>query len=83
MLIEKDFEEVDMVNNPPHYALHKYETIDVICDICHDNGREYCLGNVIKYISRYRNKNGVQDLEKANWYLNKLINIERSFIDVD
>ena len=33
-------------------------------------------GNIIKYLWRYRYKNGVQDLEKAQWYLSKLIEIK-------
>lgn len=37
----------------------------------------FLQGNVIKYISRYKEKNGVQDLEKARHYLDKLIEIER------
>jgi hypothetical protein len=32
-----------------------------------------CVGNIIKYVARYKHKNGVEDLEKARWYLNKLI----------
>ena len=39
-----------------------------------DEGYEYYLqGNIIKYLWRYRYKNGVEDLKKAQWYLNKLI----------
>ena len=32
-----------------------------------------CKGNVMKYVWRYQQKNGVEDLRKANWYLNKMI----------
>jgi hypothetical protein len=39
-----------------------------------DEGFEYYLqGNIIKYLWRYRYKNGIQDLKKAQWYLAKLI----------
>lgn len=41
------------------------------------NGLGYLEGNVIKYVSRYKEKNGVQDLEKARHYLDKLIEVER------
>jgi len=34
-------------------------------------------GNIIKYVWRYRYKNGVEDLEKAQWYLNRLIKVKR------
>ena len=41
-----------------------------------DEGFEYYLqGNIMKYLWRYRYKNGVEDLKKALWYLNKLIEI--------
>ena len=33
----------------------------------------FCAGNVIKYTYRYKEKNGLEDLKKAQWYLNKLI----------
>lgn len=67
----------DTINHPPHYTAGKYEVIDIIESIT--NSMEltpfegYCLGNAIKYISRYKNKNGVEDLKKAKWYINKLI----------
>ena len=63
----------DMVNSPPHYNKNKIECIDAI-ESATDNGFEnYLQGNIIKYVWRYRYKNGVEDLEKAQWYLNKLI----------
>mgnify|MGYP006105914997 CR=1 FL=1 len=39
------------------------------------NQMAYCEANVIKYISRWRNKNGVEDLKKAEWYEKKLLEI--------
>ena len=64
---------VDMVNSPPHYNQAGVECIDAI-RAAKDEGYEYYLqGNIIKYLWRYRYKNGVQDLEKAQWYLEKLI----------
>jgi len=35
----------------------------------------FCKDNVIKYLSREANKNGVEDIKKARWYLNKLIEV--------
>ena len=51
------------------------ETIDVIEAFTFDlKGIEaVCTGNVLKYICRWKNKNGLEDLEKARWYLNRLI----------
>lgn len=66
----------NMVDSPPHYNAGKYEVIDIIEDSLRDiaGGFEaYCLGNVEKYTKRYRHKNGVEDLRKAAWYLNKAI----------
>ncbi len=66
-------EEEDMVNSPPHYNQAGVECIEAI-RAATDEGYEYYLqGNIIKYLWRYRYKNGVEDLEKAQWYLTKLI----------
>jgi len=65
----------DAVNSPAHYTAGKYETIDVIEDILGPEKFEgYCIGNVIKYVSRYPHKNGTEDLKKAGVYLNWAIN---------
>jgi hypothetical protein len=40
----------------------------------------YLEGNIIKYVSRYKNKNGIEDLNKAKWYLEKLIEVKTSEI---
>jgi hypothetical protein len=42
----------------------------------HANGIGYFEGNVIKYVSRWRNKNGIKDLEKAKHYIELLIELE-------
>jgi len=65
--------KTDMVNNPPHYNKSKIECIDAIQAAVGEEFEGYCQGNIIKYIWRYKNKNGIQDLEKAQWYLNRLI----------
>ena len=66
----------DVVNHPEHYQSSKgLETIDVIEAFTEDlTGMEaVCTANVLKYICRWKKKNGVQDLKKAKWYLEKLI----------
>jgi hypothetical protein len=55
--------------NPNHYKQGKIEVIEYILD----QKMSYLEGNVIKYISRYKFKNGLEDLNKAKWYINKLI----------
>lgn len=65
-----------MVSHPPHYqSKNGIEVIDVIEAFTSDlKGIEATdTGNVIKYICRWPNKNGLQDLEKAKWYLEHLI----------
>lgn len=65
--------------NPQHYKNGEVECIEGIRSavIGKDGFAGYLTGNVIKYIWRYESKGGVQDLEKASWYLNKLIEHEK------
>lgn len=55
-----------------HYKKLNYETWDVI----NDWGLGYFDGNAVKYLSRWRNKGGVDDLRKAKHYIEKLIELE-------
>ena len=67
---------VDMVNHPPHYTAGGVECIDAIraALTCHtDPYSAWLTGQVIKYIWRWPMKNGVEDLEKAQFYLERLI----------
>lgn len=58
------------ISHPSHYTQGNIETIDFIRDQFNDDEfRAYCLGNTLKYISRYKYKNGVEDLQKAQQYL--------------
>ena len=66
----------DNVNHPAHYMSYTgLETIDVIEAFTSDlTGMDaVCTANVIKYICRWKHKNGLEDLKKAQWYLNRLI----------
>ena len=65
----------DLVNNPAHYTAGGIECIDAIKASMSDTQfKGYLKGNIIKYLWRYELKsNPVQDLEKAQWYLNRLI----------
>ena len=70
--VREQMKKIDMVNNPP-YNKSGIATIDAIKAMT-DGGYEYYLqGNIMKYLWRYRYKNGVEDLKKAQWYLNELI----------
>lgn len=66
-----------MVSHPPHYQSETgMEVIDVIEAFTFDlKGIEaFATGNVLKYICRWKAKNGLQDLKKARCYLDRLIN---------
>jgi Protein of unknwon function (DUF3310) len=65
----------DMVNSPDHYTQGNIECIDAIAEVVkHLNGIEaMCTGNAIKYLWRWRHKNGVEDLKKAQWYIQRMI----------
>ena len=54
---------------PDHYGGSE---IDVI-DFCQANNLDFMQGNVIKYVFRYKNKNGLEDLEKAKEYIDRMI----------
>ena len=65
----------DSVNHPSHYNQNGMEVWDVIKAFTSDlSGAEaFYAGNVIKYVLRWNHKNGIEDLEKAKVYINKLI----------
>ena len=62
----------DAIDHPSHYTFSPIEVIDAIeaweCD--------FVEGNIIKYVARWKHKDGVMDLRKAAWYLNRLIDRE-------
>lgn len=63
------------VNRPTHYTAGKVECIDAIEAATHNLGGVdgFLTGQVIKYVWRWKLKNGLEDLEKAKWYLQRLI----------
>ena len=70
-----EYEPYDKVNRPMHYTAGSIETIDYIQSITEQlpGFEAVCVANAIKYISRQHLKNGTEDLKKAIWYLNRLI----------
>lgn len=64
----------DAVDHPAHYTHGSIETIDYMesC-LTPDEFRGGCKMNVLKYVSRERHKNELEDLKKARWYLDRLI----------
>lgn len=65
-------QNTDNVNNPSHYTAGGIETLDYIKAKVKDYP-SYAAGNILKYVSRYEYKNGIEDLKKAQFYLNDLI----------
>ena len=65
----------DNVNHPKHYTQGAIECIDVIEEITKplDKFEAYLTGTILKYLWRWKLKNGIEDLQKARFYLNRLI----------
>ena len=65
----------DNVNKPFHYNVGGVECIDAIMAATNQHKEGYLQGNVMKYVWRYNYKGGLEDLQKAEWYLKKLIEV--------
>jgi len=67
----------DLVNHPSHYTDGNIECIEAIeAQLTPEEYRGYLKGNVAKYLWREKYKGGVQSLQKAQWYLTRLVDIE-------
>ena len=74
---EKLKNEPDLVNHPSHYETGKFECIEVMEEaLGRDVVKGFCIGNAFKYLYRAKRKNGLEDLKKAQWYLNRVISME-------
>lgn len=67
--------EKDMVNHPPHYTSGSIECIEALKAATEglEGVESFCTANAIKYLWRWKWKNGVEDLKKAIWYINYLM----------
>ena len=64
----------EKVNHPSHYNIGKIETIDYLKEL--GVAEDFCIGNALKYISRYKHKGKpLEDLKKAEWYLRYVISM--------
>lgn len=63
------------VEHPAHYNQGGIECIEAIkaATVGKDGIEAFCIGNAIKYLWRYEEKNGLEDVKKAAWYINRLI----------
>jgi hypothetical protein len=74
--VDKQF---DPVERPQHYGQGEIECIDYIQDfLSYNEYVGYLRGNMAKYLHRWRYKNGLEDLNKARWYLDRLAELEES-----
>ena len=68
--------EFDAVTKPKHYASTSIECIDAMVETQGvDAVKDFCVCNAFKYLWRHNSKNGDEDIEKANWYLNKAVEL--------
>jgi hypothetical protein len=74
---QSDHKEImDMVNSPAHYNDFGIECIDAIQAATGTEFKSYLQGNIMKYLWRYKYKGKpLQDLQKAEWYLSRLIDV--------
>lgn len=71
-LIEKH----DNVEHPSHYETGKFECIEVMEEVFGvDAVKNFCLCNAFKYLYRTNRKNGIEDLKKARWYINRYLKL--------
>ena len=61
--------------NPSYYG-HDQAVVECI-DYIESHAFDFLEGNIIKYVTRYEEKNGLEDLKKASWYLNRLIELDK------
>ena len=77
--VEKYITEEDVVNHHSHYESGKFECIEVMLET---QGKEavlnFCLCNAFKYLYRHNRKNGLEDIKKSQWYINKYVELAGS-----
>lgn len=73
--VKMDDGSPDMVNHPKHYTQGGIECIDALkaATVGKHGIEAVCVANVIKYLWRYEEKNGIEDVRKAKWYIERLL----------
>ena len=73
--VKMDENVPDMVNHPEHYTQGGIECIDALkaATVGKRGIEAVCVANVIKYLWRYEEKNGIEDVRKAKWYIDRLL----------
>ncbi len=66
----------DVVNHPSHYESGQFECIEVMLETQGKGAvMDFCLCNAFKYLYRHKRKNGIEDVKKARWYIDKYIEL--------
>lgn len=79
--LAQEIAQADMVNYPPHYRQGEIECIEAIkAALTPEEFRGYCKGANLKYTWREARKGGAEDLQKARWYLDKLLEADREVV---
>ena len=66
----------DIVNHPGHYETGKFECIEVMQEaLGTDAVKDFCICNAFKYLYRHKRKNGLEDVKKAKWYIDKFLDL--------
>jgi hypothetical protein len=74
--MDSPVETEDVVNHPSHYESGKFECIEVMEEaLGYDAVRDFCICNAFKYLYRHKRKNGYEDIKKAQWYINKYVDM--------
>lgn len=74
-----DKNNYDTVEHPAYYCTGKYECIDVMIETQGVEAvQDFCICNAFKYLYRHEGKNGLEDIKKAIWYLNKFVELEEN-----
>lgn len=75
---------IDNVNHPARYETGKFECIDVMIETQGVEAvKHFCICNAFKYIYRHLGKNGLEDVKKAQWYINKYIELSENNGEVE
>lgn len=72
----------DNINHPSHYETGNFECIEVMIETQGVEAvKAFCRCNAFKYLYRAKRKNGLEDMKKAIWYMNKFVELEEGGVD--
>ncbi len=78
-MAQKELSDYDVITHPSHYNIDGIEPAEFMESL--GIAEDYYAGNIIKYISRYKHKNGIEDVQKAKQYTKMLLELLESMPD--